>query len=206
MTLDESPTRQRRRPILLAVGIVLVLVAALASYISFSSLANTEAVLVVTSSVAKGEPIQSSQLGSLEIVGGQSTGAIPATDAHLVTGQFAATDLVPGSLLTRDSVVTSLPVEAGASVVGLALSTGQLPSTQLHAGDRIRIVSTPISQSEPPSESPPTISATVFSVHDDERTGLTIVDVIIPSGVAADVAARAATGRVALILDSSSEV
>ena len=32
--------------------------------------------------------------------------------------------------------------------------------------------------------------------------GLTIVDVLVPSDVAADLAARAATGKVALVLDS----
>jgi len=35
-----------------------------------------------------------------------------------------------------------------------------------------------------------------------DDSGLTVVDVSVPSGQAADLAARVATGRIALILDS----
>ena len=47
-----------------------------------------------------------------------------------------------------------------------------------------------------------TIEATVVGVSRVEETGETVVDVSVPEREAADLAARAATGRVALVLDA----
>ena len=47
-----------------------------------------------------------------------------------------------------------------------------------------------------------TIEATVVGVNRVEETGETVVDVSVPEAEAADLAARAATGRVALVLDA----
>lgn len=47
-----------------------------------------------------------------------------------------------------------------------------------------------------------TVSATVVGVHPSETGDQTIVDVVVPAEAAADLAARAATGKVALVLDS----
>jgi hypothetical protein len=50
--------------------------------------------------------------------------------------------------------------------------------------------------------SPVTVTASVVEVQAAKTADLTIVDVLVPSDVAADLAARAATGKVALVLDS----
>jgi hypothetical protein len=91
---------------------------------------------------------------------------------------------------------------AGQSLVGVALQPAQLPTEPLRAGDRVRVVDTPTSQADPPAATPDTIPAVVVSTEalDDGRQ--TIVNVTVPSAQAADLAARVATGRIALILDS----
>lgn len=197
----EGPTRNRRRPALLALGVVLVLVAALASYATLSAMSGTETVVVTNAPIAKGEVIEAGDLGTIELAGGQQTGAISAEQAPSLVGQYAAVDLPAGSLLTGESVQATLPVAPGTSIVGVALTVGQLPATGLRSGDRVRLVSTPAAQGEPPVEPPLTIDATVFAVRADERTGTVIIDLAVPSSRAADVAARAATGRIALVLD-----
>lgn len=201
----DAPLRARRRPLLLAAGAVLVLVSAIASYVAFTNLSASVTVVVATVDIAKGELIEASDLGTLEILGGQTSGAVLATDAGALVGQHAAVDLLAGSLITSNSVRGSLPIEAGHSIVGIAVSGGQVPSTGLTSGDRVRIVSTPIPQGEPPLETPPTIEATVFMTRADELTGGLVVDVIVPSDAAAELAARAATGRIAIVLDAPSE-
>lgn len=201
-TTREAPTRQRRRPMLLAAGAVLVLIAALVSYVSLSSLASTDTVVVTATPVAKGDVIEATDLATIEVAAGQAPGAFRVEDSAALVGQFAAVDLPVGSLLTGESVQANLPVAAGTSIVGIAVTSAQLPATGLRAGDRIRIVSTPVAQGEPPVDAPPTVDATVFAVRPDERGGL-IVDVAVPTSRAADVAARAATGRIALVLDGS---
>jgi hypothetical protein len=77
-----------------------------------------------------------------------------------------------------------------------------LPAQPLRAGDRIRIVDTPVSQGEPPATTPASIAGLVVSVSEPDQAGVTVVDVTVPSARAADLAARVATGRIALVLDS----
>ena len=198
-----TPTPRRRRPTLVAAGVVLVLVAGLASYSTMTAVSNTVAVVVAIGHIAKGEVLEAGDLGSIEIAGGQTTSAVPVAQAASLVGQHASVDLPPGALITSSSVQTSLPIEAGHSVVGLSVSTAQVPATPLRAGDRIRIVSTPLAQGEPPVEAPQTQAAIVFGVRDDERNGGYVVDVVVPSTIAPAIAARAATGRIAIVLDGA---
>lgn len=203
---DERPLRQRRRPVFIAVGAVLVLVAALASYVTFTNMSTTVSVVVTTSNVARGEVIQADDLGTIEIAGGQVTSAVLASEAPGLVGQFATVDMPAGSLVTSGSTQPGLPVPAGMSIVGIAVARGQVPSAGLRAGDHVRVVSTPIAQGEPPIDPPLTIVAEVFATSRDERSGGLVVDVIVPSAVAADLAARSATGRIAIILDGDAGV
>jgi len=90
----------------------------------------------------------------------------------------------------------------GQSLVGVALQSAQQPAEPLQAGDRIRIVDTPASQAEPPASTPQTLSGVVVLTAGPNDSGLTIVNVTVPATQAADRAARVATGRIALILDT----
>ena len=90
----------------------------------------------------------------------------------------------------------------GESIVGVALATGKLPAEPLRAGDRVRLVQTPADQADVPATQV-TIDALVQNVPVMSEDGQTVViDLLVPSSRAAEVAARAATGRVALVLDS----
>ncbi len=76
-----------------------------------------------------------------------------------------------------------------------------LPAEPIAPGDAVRVVQTPGAQGEV-ADAPVTVSATVVGVHPSETGDQTIVDVVVPAEAAADLAARAATGKVALVLDS----
>ena len=75
-----------------------------------------------------------------------------------------------------------------------------MPSEPLRAGDTVRIVTTPGDQGEVTNEDPVTVEVVVVGVSLVPETGETVVDVSVPEGDAADLAARAATRRVALVL------
>jgi len=105
-------------------------------------------------------------------------------------------------LLTAAAVTEQLLPVAGQSLVGVAVTSSQLPAVPLQAGDRVRIVDTPAAQGEPPTVTPATISGEVVSTVGPDDTGLTIVNVTVAEDQAAGLAARAATSRVALVLDS----
>jgi hypothetical protein len=70
------------------------------------------------------------------------------------------------------------------------------------SGDPVRIVDTPVTQGDPPSSKPASIAATIVAVQFDDVSGNTLVAVSVEKFKAAGLAARAATGRVALVLDA----
>ena len=119
-----------------------------------------------------------------------------------LVGQRAARDMAAGSLITTENVAkTVLPAE-GMSVVGVALPPSLMPGEALLAGDRVRIVATPGQQGDVGQESAVSIAATVVGLYPNAENGQTVVSVEVPEGQAAELAARAATGKVALVLDS----
>lgn len=197
-----APTKSRRRPMLIALGAALAILGMLAGATIINSLSNTQTVLVTSAPVQRGETIQAEQLSTLEIIGGQDSAAIPASDAGTVIGQVATVDLPAGSLITSGNVGATAGLPEGESIVGIEAAPAQMPTTPLRAGDPVRIVDTPIAQGEPPAAAPAAIPATVHSTRFDEQTGHTIVDVTVPTGEAAMLASHVATQRFAIILDS----
>lgn len=199
-----KPTKSRRRPAVIGLGVALVILGGLATFTLVQATGNTVTVLITSADIGRGETITAEDLTTLEIAGGQSVDAIAAADSADALGQIALVDLPAGSLLTGATIGSAIAVEAGKSIVGVALTSSQLPSFPLSAGDTVRVVETPVSQGDPPATTPATFQAIVFTTRVDEATGMTIVDLVVPESRAADVAARAATGRIALIIDGGS--
>jgi hypothetical protein len=87
--------------------------------------------------------------------------------------------------------------------VGVSLPPALMPATQLQSGDQVRIVATPGAQGDlATGTSPTSIGATVVGVRGPGDNGQIVVDVSVPYDQAAELAARAATGKIALVLDS----
>jgi hypothetical protein len=77
-----------------------------------------------------------------------------------------------------------------------------MPGEPLLAGDRVLIVDTPAAGEAPPSETPSAIEATVLQTHSRAEAEQVVVDVVVPREDALDLAARVATGRIAVVLES----
>ena len=127
---------------------------------------------------------------------------VPASDVETLVGQRAAVDMAAGTLVTRAQVSTAVLPPRATSVVGVSLPAALLPGEPLVTGDRIRVVATPGAGGDILDGPPVTISATVVGLHPDPDTGATVVSVQVPESQAAELAARAATGNVAIVLDS----
>lgn len=197
-----GPVRRRRRPWIFALCAALVAAGALGSAFAFTSVNDTQDVLVVSRDIKRGETIEAGDLAVVRVGVDPALTPVPASQRTEVAGSRAAVDLWAGSLLTERSVTDQLVPGEGESLVGISLTPAQMPSEALYAGDVVRIVTTPGDQGEVTDEEPVTIEATVVGVSRVEETGETVVDVSVPESDAADLAARAATGRVALVLDA----
>ncbi len=196
-----APPKPRRRPFALVASVAVVLLGAVLGLWLWSMAGSTTEVLAVRSLVHRGEVIDRDDLVTVRVGVDPAVRTVPAGQADAIAGQRAALDLAPGGLLAPDAVAPTVLPARGMSVVGVGLTQGMLPAEPLASGDTVRIVQTPGLQGEIEG-APVTVPATVVGVHASQGGDQMIVDVLVPVDAAADLAARAATGKVALVLDS----
>lgn len=195
------PPKLRRRPALVGAAVVLICLGGLLGAWAWTSTTSTQEVLVVRTDIPRGAVIEAGDLARARVNPDPALDPVPAGRLEQVVGRRAALDLAAGGLLTPAAVSDAVVPAEGMSVVGVALVPGQAPGLALQAGDRVRVVLTPGIEGEPDG-SPAFTVAEVAAVHLVPETGQTVVDVLVPAADATVLAARVATGNVALVLDS----
>jgi hypothetical protein len=196
------PPKLRRRPLLVVASIAAVCLGALFGVWAYTSVSTAQEVVAVRSSVQRGELISREDLVAVRIGVDPALSPIPASHLDGVVGQRAAMDLPAGGLVTRDSIASTVVPAQDMSVVGVALPAALLPGEPLRAGDRVRVVATPGQQGDVDEGEQRSITAAVVGIYPDADSDQTVVSVQVPYDQAAELAARAATGKVALVLDS----
>ncbi|MDZ4235270.1 MAG: SAF domain-containing protein [Dietzia sp.] len=197
----ESPVKVRRRPIVLAAGIVTVVLSVLLGVYLVNGLRETEQALVTRVDLEQGQTIVESDLETRTI--NADSGLDILTDPAAVVGMQATGPMAAGTLLNPSSVALQVLPPAGQSIVGVAVAFTKRPAEMLQRGDNVRVVDTPRDQSDPPTQGPIATKGQVVAVRDYPEQGVTIIDLLVPSGEANWVAARSATNRVAVIKDSA---
>ena len=196
------PPRLRRRPSLVVASVLLVVLGALASAWAYSSLGNTQEVLAIRTDVARGQLITAESLQVVRIGVDPALRTVPAGQAGSLVGTRAAVDLKAGQLLVPGAVTSEVVPGQGKAAVGLALTAAQMPSEPLVVGDKVRVVSTPGAQGDIGTTAPTVFSGVVITVSDRGPDGTTAVTVEVDADKAPELAARSASGKVALVLDS----
>lgn len=194
--------RRQRRPVLIGLAVALIAVGALGAGAFVVSAGQKVAVLALAQPVARGQVIERADLVTANVAVDPALTPVPAEQLAEVVGRRAALDLARGSLLTREGVTDAPRPGAGQSLVGVALQPGQLPSERLLPGDQVRLV---VTSAEGARDGAGLVSATeaeVVSVTGPDEAGLTTVDVLTSAAEGPTLAARVATGRVVLVLDS----
>lgn len=197
-----APTRLRRRPALLVAGLCLTALGGILAAWLYSATTSAVTIVAVARPVERGQVLAAEDLTTARIVPDARLDLVAGERLTDLVGRRAAVDLPAGGVVTGGSVTTAVVPDRGESVVGVTLTRAQLPVEPLVAGDTVRLVGTPRAQDDPPVAEPPVVGATVHRVTAVPETGETVVDVLVPDGVAPGLAAQAATGRVALVLDS----
>ena len=198
------PPKLRRRPVLIAASVAAICLGALASMWAYQSTSDAHSVLAVRQTIERGDVITAEDLMTVNISVDPALKPLSADQANSVVGKHAALDMSAGGVVTQDQITEQALPAKGSSVVGIALTPGMLPANQIRVGDKVRVVVTPGQQGEMPTTQPDSIQAVVVGVAKDETTGNAIVNVQVPTNDGPMLAARAATGKVAIVLDSRS--
>jgi hypothetical protein len=197
------PPRLRHRPALVAASVAAICLGALLAVWAYASASTAQDVLAVRTTVHRGEVITRADVMSARVGVDPALTPLPASAADGVVGQRAAMDLAAGSLVTAEQVTSAVVPAKGMTLVGVSLPPGLMPALALQAGDQVRIVATPGQQGDVAAGAvPPSIGASVVGVRTVGEAGQLVVDVLVPHEQAGELAARAATGKVALVLDS----
>lgn len=199
------PPKLRRRPALVAGAIVAICLGAVLAAWAWTATTHTQEVLAARHTIPRGSIIDASDLERVSINADPALKPVSASEYDSVIGQRAALDIAGGGLITADATSSSVIPPSGMSVVGVALTPAQAPGLPLQTGDNVRVVVTPAGGDEPPSGPPQFSEAEVAGVHIDAATGQIVVDLVVPYADATVLAARVATGNIALVLDSGDQ-
>jgi hypothetical protein len=195
-------TLARRRGALIGVGLALVALGALAFLFVSARMNETIEVIAVVNDLERGSVIGADDVAVASMVADPRLASLSAERIEDVIGLRASTDLVAGTFLTEASLAAEVIPGDGQTVVGVALTPAQMPGEPLQAGDKVLIVDTPAAGEAPPSETPMAIEATVLQTHVRVEAEQVVVDVVVPRDEALDLAARVATGRIGVVLES----
>ena len=192
----------RRRPALIAASVAATCLGGLLAAFAWTSTSNTQSVLAMRVAVERGAVIGPDDVMTVQVSTDPALRPVPASQASTVVGQRAAADIAAGTLVTLEQVSDEVLPAAGMSIVGVGLPASQMPGEPLLVGDSVRVVATPGQSGEVTAGEQVTIAATVVGVRVNNENGQNVVSVQVPEQDAAELAARAATGNVALVLDS----
>ena len=195
----------RRRPGLITAGVALAMLGALVAVWLVTSAGDRADVVMLARDVPYGASLTSADLALTAVAVDPTVATVPADDAASLVGQVAAADLVAGSLLAPGQVSAMAPPGPGEVLVPLPVSTERLPASGLTAGDRLLVVDTPAAAADPPSDAPASFAVTVVRLGAPDLNGVSVIDVVVAEADGPGLAARAATGRFALVLQAHGE-
>ncbi|MGC8462362.1 MAG: SAF domain-containing protein [Acidimicrobiales bacterium] len=137
-----ATTQWRRRPVMLALSLLVVVTSAAVFSDSYAHARRLTPVLEVAAPVRQGQVIVASDLSEADVEVGRSVSVVAADQVSTVVGARAVVPLAPGELLSSAELTRSAPLAAGDAEVGVVAADGQLPSAGLAPGDTVMVVET----------------------------------------------------------------
>ncbi|MER6974454.1 SAF domain-containing protein [Nocardioides sp. NPDC057767] len=198
------PPKLRRRPWLSVAAAAAIALGAFGGTWVWAATTDTVEVLAARTTIPRGALITHDDLERVRITTDPALAPLPANALDDVVGKRAAYDILSGGLITAEAATDDPVPGEGKSVVGVALTPAQEPGVALRSGDLVRVVVAPAVGEEVPSGTPQFSEAEVVESHRGED-GTLVVSVMVPHAEATLLAARAASGNVALVLDSGVE-
>lgn len=192
--------RGRRRPVLWVVGVVLLAAGALSVVWLVQANDHKVAVLVAARDIPAGTVLADGDLGVVRVSVGPGVATIPAAERGELVGRVPIGALPAGTVLAERLFTQNGPPGAGRVLVPVALPLARMPLDPLYAGDRVLVVDTPATDADPPTTLPDSIPARIERVGTPDVNGVVVLDVSVATGDGPALAARSATGRIALVV------
>jgi len=192
--------RGRRRPAFVVAGIAMVVIGALAAVWLVTSAGHRTDVVAMARDVPYGETITADDLTTTAVSVDAIVPTIPAGEARAVIGHVAARALSEGSLLARSDVTSEGVVGSGQVLVPVPLTVERVPAGGLAVGEDVLVIDAPPQGADPMPGTPQSFEATVARVGEPDINGLVVADLVANAADGPALAARAATGRFALVV------
>lgn len=193
--------RGRQRPVLFAASVTVAVLAAIVGIWQLNAAWQRLPVLVMARAIPVGTVIQDADLAVAEVYVDAAVAHVTAAQRPQLVGKIATADLAAGALLAPGQIGDVTPPSTGQALVVVAVPASRIPAIGLRPGDSILVVSTPAAQADVPAGQPASVPATIVRVGvPDADSSLTPIDVVVAASDGPTVAARAATGRVAIVV------
>ena len=186
-----------------ALAVLVVVLGGLVLLYAVPQFSHRVTVLAVATDVPVGSVITADDLTTAKITVDPHLRSVPAADRAAVVGKVAAVSLRAGTLVTLDGVGTSDGFTAGQVLVPLGLKAGQFPARGLDPGQHVWIIATPGTGNAGggAAVSAAATEAVVAEVgRTDDATGVTVIDVRVPSAAAVALGQFASTGNLLVLL------
>ncbi|MPV35964.1 SAF domain-containing protein [Georgenia subflava] len=204
-TAEGPPPRSRRRPWHLATAVALGALGVTIGAVTWSTTSAMTSVLVANDSLHRGDVITTAAFTTARIYDDSALDPVTPAELDDLLGQRLSLDIAAGSIVTHDAVTAYEPTKAGTYLVGVSLASARAPGSEILVGDRVLVVVTPTAGSAVDTADvtgvPTSTSAEVAAVNIDAETGETILDLLVPQADGPTLAAHAATGNVAVLLE-----
>ncbi|MDQ1249790.1 MAG: hypothetical protein QG597_4166 [Actinomycetota bacterium] len=215
MSSRSFPSRSRRRPMLLAVGVAAATLGAMAGAWTVSVVGQRQMVVVMARAVAVGSVIQAADLAVTPISADTSIPHLTLRDRDRLVGKIATSDLVAGSVVAPGQIADTVGKPGpGEAIAVIVLPATRIPAVGLRAGDPVLLVLNPTDQiprdpmagdqaaADNGVSSTVGYPGTVVRVGSADATSMVGVDVLLPEAQTPAIAARAAEGKVSIALRS----
>lgn len=194
----------RRRGMVLG-GLLLVLACGTVGAVLFTAAGHRTSVVVITRHVPAGQRLAAADMATTMVAADPGVATVPASRRRDMIGLVAATDLLPGTLLSPAQATTAMTPVHGQMLVSIPCRAGQLPADGLRPGDQTVLIPTPGGQGQD-SDTAPNASApltqlapaTVEAVGSPDTEGNITVTVLVTSDLGPKIVQQASLGRIGL--------
>jgi hypothetical protein len=126
-TVRPPSTPRERRPALVALGLLLVLVGVLASVYLQQRAGDKVGVVEITKRVPQGSAVSADSISEVMVAVDPGISYVTWAQRDLLSRYTAETDLMPGTLLVGPMLTTDVPLPQGSEVVTVSLKDGEYP-------------------------------------------------------------------------------